>query len=138
MTVATVWLREYLGSQNRIASEHLQHSKSAFRCLKVAPITHIIHLEAPPFFRSLRSIRGPLIPPIKALRANVACEYPENRFSKFQIEKPSPRCGDKCNAHAPAPVVGINVECTEFSVIWHIEVLRGHCRGKTPNLPAFG
>jgi hypothetical protein len=79
-----------------------------------------------------------LIPPIKALRPNVAFEYPENRFSKSQIEKPTTRCRHKCNANASAPVVGINVECTEFSVIWHIQVLRGHCRGKTPNHPAFG
>ena len=38
----------------------------------------------------------------------------------------------------PRPVVGINVQRTEFSEIWHIQVLRWHCRGKTSNHPAFG
>ena len=85
---------------------HREQSKSAFWRLKVAPVAHIVDLKAPHFVRSLCSIWGPLIPPIEALRANVACEYPENRISKSQIEKPSTCCRHKCNANASAPVVG--------------------------------
>ena len=130
-------MREHCMLLIRIASEHGWRS-SSFWYFKVAPIAHIVYLEAPHFVRSLRSIWGPLIPAIKAVRPNVAFEYPENRFSKSQIEKPRTRCRYECNAKASAPVVGINVQRTEFSVIWHIQVLRGHCRSKTPNHPAFG
>jgi|SRR5215469_12122609 len=94
-----------------------QYSKSAVRCLKVTPIAHIVYLKAPPFFCSLSSVWDPLIPAIKPLRPNVAYEYPENRITKSQIEKPSTRCRHKCDANATPPVVGINVQAAEFSVI---------------------
>jgi hypothetical protein len=53
----------------------------------------------------------------------LSASHPENRTSKSRVEKPSTSCRHKCNANAATPVVGINVQGTEFSVIWHIRLL---------------
>jgi hypothetical protein len=85
-----------------------------------ALVADFVDLYTPHQVCSTQAISRPPIDPVKALRTNVARQYPQNRIPKSEIEKASTSCRHKCNANTAAPLIGINVECTQLSMARHI------------------
>src|SRR6516162_9398370 len=57
---------------------------------------------------------------------------------KSEIEKAGTGHRHKCSANATAPLIGINVQCTQLSRARHIRYARWRCGGKSLDYPGFG
>ena len=106
--------------------------------LKGALVADFVDLYAPHQVCPTQSIRRPSIHPVKALRSNVARQYPQSRIPKSEIEKASTSRRYKCNANTAAPLIGINVQCTQLSIARHTRIAGWRCSGKPMDHPCIG
>ncbi len=121
-------------SQLSLSEKAILHSW----CLKSPMVADFVDRYAPHRVCSTQAIGCPPIDLIKALRANVTREDPQNRISKSESEKAGTSGRHKGDANTPAPLFGIHIERTKLPMFHLIRVTRWRCGGKPMDQPFFG
>src|SRR5260370_33608513 len=88
-------------------------------------------------FRSTRSIVYHSILLQKALTKAIARQDPQQRNSKSEFEKTYTSGRHKGHAKTPAPLFGIHIERTQFSMVWQIRFVCWSRGGKPMDQPFF-
>lgn len=95
-------------------------------------------MNSPHRICSADAIGYPLIDPVEALRARVACEHPEKGVLKSEFEKICPSSRDECRSDPPAPTFRIYIKRAQLAMVRQIGLPRWRGSGESDDLFLFG
>lgn len=104
--------------------------------VEVALVADFVDLDVPDFFHAAVAVGRPAIIFIEAVGADVADESPEICLAKTDFEEMLSGGGDKGDADAAAPVIGIDIKSAQLGVVGKVGIERGERGGEADDAAA--